>query len=68
MISTPNGCMCHMLRTKPLEEVQCKSCEGRSKSPYKCSRCKVGVWGPKGDYSNHGGLCTQCYEEDHNWV
>jgi len=26
-----------------------------------CSKCKIGIWGARGDYDHMGGLCTLCY-------
>lgn len=54
MLSTPNGCMCHLLKDGQV----CIACRGRAKATAECTGCKVGLM--PGEETERK-KCTECY-------
>jgi len=62
--ATTNGCSCHMIQSPGQPHKTCISCGRREYEKATgncCSKCKIGIWGARGDYDHMGGLCTLCY-------
>lgn len=65
MLSTLNGCMCsHLSSEQRTNGTRCISCRSRETKPYKCPKCKTGVWTSEGDSDGYGGECSECYYDN----